>query len=160
MCRDIRHDDQFLIRPGCQLKKLLLPPLSFILLVVCGVLIVLAYKNRSVALSYAAKISGPHLIVDREKFWYFQLLEPIKYADVISVSKTLDQMGNTFSLTFECKTRPRLAFQNLPNRGTGLEPKYRFNASLFPNNDGLLDTVAFLVIKYQKEQNPDIVARS
>lgn len=90
--------------PACHRRYFGFLILSSLNATLFGIFLWRGYKR----ISRAMTLTGPHLRVDREKFWCEQLVTPIRFADVLDVRKNGRVL--TVSLTFVLRDPPQLAY--------------------------------------------------
>jgi hypothetical protein len=135
--------------PACHRRYFGFLILSSLNATLFGVFLWKGYKR----ISRAMTLTGPHLRVDREKFWCEQLVTPIRFADVLDVRKNGRVL--TGSLTFVLRDPPQLAYGKPESENTwrGEKPTFTLWNLRYGYVGGakLLDTIALLTEQHQKE---------
>jgi hypothetical protein len=100
---------------------------------------------------------APHIRIDKNTSWHFQLAEPIRFEDVAEI---VDHYGE---VCVKCVAAPKLAFWNWSNRGlwSGKNAKFYFPPTLFapsfwvprPNSE-LIDAIIFLAKDHRRPTSP------
>jgi hypothetical protein len=112
----------------------------------------LAFWKAHRRISRAMMRSGPHVRVDSETFWCEQLIEPIRFADVVEITKNGRGFTPT-SLTFALSSMPKLAYgkQKSTNTWRGNKPAFTFYGLHYLEGGALLDTIAALAVQRPKQ---------
>ena len=123
------------------------------------------YRQAAAVYRRATRVEGPHLRLTRNSFWCAELVEPLRFEDVIE-AKVIDTGQLTrmprLAVDFTLKRPPALVDGRIRTVNTwrGEFPIFEFSARPY-QKDGLVYIVGFLVERYKKEHpEPSLIKLS